>query len=74
MVEVTESARKERISQEQNHQHEKELIQRSLADAGEEIVGLRNKLQLYHDYDEVKRELEILKVRPSTFPETSRVC
>lgn len=64
MVDVTESARKERTAQEQNYQHQRESMERRLNDASDEIAGLRNKLQHYHDYDEVKRELEILKVSP----------
>lgn len=62
MVDVTESARKERTAQEQQYQHQREALERKLSGANEEIVGLRNELELYRDYDEVKRELEILKV------------
>lgn len=62
MVESTESSRKERLTQEQQSQLRRESLESKLRNANEEIVGLRSKLQLYRDYDEVKRELEILKV------------
>jgi homeobox protein cut-like len=73
MVDVTESARKERTAQEQQYQHQRETLERKLTGANEEIVAIRNELQLYRDYDEVKRELEILKVSLCTSHHDTRV-
>jgi hypothetical protein len=44
------------------------MLQAREADSARaEVIALKTKLKTYADYDEVKRELEILKVRiPST--------
>jgi homeobox protein cut-like len=33
-----------------------------------DLEALREKITLYADYDEIKRELEIMKVRPPSLP------
>lgn len=65
MTAATENARKDRSALEQESRVEQEKLGRELSDARREILGLRTRLEQYMDYDEVKRELEILKVSAS---------
>lgn len=67
MTEATENAREDRSTLEQQSRHEKEALERDLSDARREIASFCTKLEHYRDYDEVKRELEILKVGVSSY-------
>jgi homeobox protein cut-like len=62
MTDATDHARRDRSALEQESRLVQEKLERDLSDARREILGLRIKLEQYSDYDEVKRELEILKV------------
>lgn len=62
MTDATENARRDRSALEQHSRRQREDLERELSDARREISSLRAKLEHYLDYDEVKRELEILKV------------
>lgn len=41
----------------------KEEVERELTKTKNELDTARSKIKLYADYDEIKRELEIMKVR-----------
>lgn len=44
----------------------KEEVERELTTTKNELDTARSKIKLYADYDEIKRELEIMKVQSSS--------
>ncbi|KAJ9115137.1 hypothetical protein QFC22_005467 [Naganishia vaughanmartiniae] len=61
IIAINESLKREKLDGEEKYRQQSEGLSRDLAVANAEILDLRRKLDKYDDYDEVKRELEILK-------------
>lgn len=74
MVAINEGLKKEKSHAEDEYRQQGEGLSRDLAAAKMEISRLRESLERYNDYDEVKRELEILKVGTMGSSETNILC
>ncbi|KAJ9119903.1 hypothetical protein QFC24_005386 [Naganishia onofrii] len=61
VIAINEGLKREKLSGEEKYRQQGEGLARDLTVAEEEISRLRNNIGRYDDYDEVKRELEILK-------------
>lgn len=62
VIAINEGLKREKLSGDEKYRQQGEGLARDLTVAEEEISRLRNNIGRYDDYDEVKRELEILKV------------
>ncbi|KAJ9104602.1 hypothetical protein QFC21_002100 [Naganishia friedmannii] len=61
IIAINEGLKREKLDWEDKYRKQGESSARDLAAANKEISRLCGKLEKYNDYDEVKRELEILK-------------
>ncbi|KAJ9098530.1 hypothetical protein QFC19_006298 [Naganishia cerealis] len=61
IIELNEGLKRDKLDGEEKHRKQDESLSRALTIANREIDHLREKLDQFQDYDEVKRELEIMK-------------
>jgi len=63
LLRTLDQAKAERERVETESAKRKEEVERELTKTKNELDTARSKIKLYADYDEIKRELEIMKVR-----------